>query len=480
MMINRQSGFKIYMSKILVAASFVLFFFSIVFITIAYNVSSMKLAMSNNLIASAADLEKLRERNPDFFTFASLEVKLPAGPLPIPAGGTFEAYLNKMYPQRNISDWSFRYAIAANAGVPGKLTDETYVNSFFNLNSAFERAIVSSYDRPFGDNSVETEFHITSDKNGVLYQHWLNSCLNLLMVSRIGGRALDKKDYAMALMSDLAYLRFSAAERNLGAQHINNIIDYNLYHEYAMSKDIFIDENAYFAGGAELSDKFRTALMKRVEFIKKRPNFAYALKNTVGLLKMKLSGLAMKDKATFYALNLWYGDPDAPFIEVAEKIYAKKDSPCAEFEKIIAEAREKYPIRRNFTTELAYTGDDLLSILKFIKFAINTHPLAPASYMPAYELKQFIYIETRLRLITFGGLARLFYAENKRWPDPAKDLQFMNEAGPAAIDIYTNKPFKIISGKNGDYITIQSEVKEWYDPVKKMRGFVQIEADRPF
>lgn len=480
MMINRQSGVKKYISKILMAASFILFFFSIVFITIAYNVSSMKLAMSANFIAGTADIGKLRERNPDFFTFASLEVKLPDGPVPVPAGGTFEAYLNKNYPLRNTGDWSFRYAVTATAGVPGQLTDETYVNSFFNINRAFDGAIVSSYDRPFRDNLDENGFYIISDKKGILYQHWLASCINLLMISRIGGRALDKKDYEMALMSDVAYLRFSAAERNLGAQHLNNIIDYNLYHEYSMSKDIFIDENAYFTSGPALTDKFRTALMKRVEFIKKRPNFAYALKNTIGLLNLKMSGLALKDKATFYALNLWYGDPNAPFIEAAEKVYAKKDSPCSEFEKILAEAREKYPVRRSFTHELAYTGDDLLSLLKFIKFAVNTHPLEPTSYIPAYELKQYIYIETRLRLITFGGLARLFYAENKRWPDPEADKAFMNAAGPAAVDIYTNKPFKIISGKNGDYITISSEVKEWYDPVKKVSGMVHIKVDRPF
>ncbi len=477
---NKTNDFKKILSKILMAASFVLFFFSIVFITIAYNISSIKSAMSANLKDNSVDMEKLRERNPDFFTFASLEVKLPGGPVPVPAGGTYEAHLNKMYPQRNAGDWNFRYAIAAAAGVPGQLTDEAYVNSFFDINQAFDRAIVSAYDRPFGDNSAETEFYFTSDKNGILFQQWLASCINLLMISKIGWRALYKKDYAMALMSDLAYLRFSAAERNIGAPHLHSILDYNLYHEYAMAKDIFIDENAYFTGGTELTEKFRAALAKRVEFIKKRPKFPLAIKNTVRLLKMKTSGLALKDKATFYALNLWYGDPDAPFIEVAEKIFAKKDSPCAEFEKILADAREKYPIRRSFTHELAYTGDDLLSLLKFIKFAVNTHPIEPTSYIPAYDLRQYVHLETKLRIITFGGLARLFYAENKRWPDPAKDPQFMNAAGPAAIDIYTNKPFGIIKSENGDSVTIRSEVKDWYDPVKKTGGLVQLKVDKPF
>lgn len=475
---SKNYNIKKIISKFLIAASLILFLFSLIFILIAYNVSSMRAAMSAKNKSGFENIEKLKQLYPDYFTLASLEIRFPAAAVPIISGGTFESLLNKMYHGKDMTDWGYRYTIISSLGERFKITDETYLNSFYDMNSRFAEEIITSYDRPFTANDSNAQF-IMHPAGGKLYEQcWLACLINNSMILKIAYRALDKKDYAMALKSDIAYLRFSSAAGVLGDPCLSNIINYDLYTEYSLAGQIYLNEDFYLSGEAPLN-KFKNALLKRVEFIKSRPDFAAAFKNTTAMLKKKTSGLKWKDKATLYALNLWYGDPDDAFIETANLIYLKKGAPYSEFEKILEEARLKYPLKKSFTNELAYTGDDMLSLFKFAKFAVNTHPLAPNTYIPDQELAHFINIDTKFRLVTLGGFARHFYAVNKRWPDLEKDADFLKEAGPSAIDGYSGSPFTITQSEKGDTITIISAAKDWYDHVSKKSDYIKLSAAKP-
>lgn len=475
---SKNYNLKKIISKFLVAASLILFLFSLFFLLIAYNVSSIRAAMSANNKGSFENIEKLKQLYPDYFTLASLEIRFPATAVPIASGGTFESLLNKMYRGKDMTDWGYRYTIISALGEHFKITDETYLNSFYDMNSRFVEEIITSYDRPFTANDSNAQF-IKHPADGKVYEQcWLACVINNSMILKIAYRALDKKDYALALKSDIAYLRFSSAAGVLGDPCLSNIINYDLYTNYNLAKRIYLNEDFYLSGEAPLN-KFKNALLKRVEFIKTRQDFAAAFKNTTAMLAGKTSGLKWKDKVTLYALNLWYGDPDAAFIETARLIHSKKGAPYSEFHKILEEARLKYPLKKSFTNELAYTGDDMLSFFKFVKFAVNTHPLAPNAYIPDQELAHFINIDTKFRLVTLGGLARHFYAVNKRWPALEKDAGFIKEAGPSSIDGYNGRPFTITQSENGDTITIRSAVKDWYDHVSKKKDFIELSVAKP-
>jgi hypothetical protein len=475
---NKNYNLKKIISRFLIAASLVLFLFSLIFMLIAYNVSSMRAAMNENNKGGFENIEKIKQLYPDYFTLASLEIRFPAAALPIAAGGTFESYLNKTYHGKDTADWGYRYTIISSLGEHFKITDEAYLNSFYDMNSRFAEEIITSYDRPFASNDLNAQIILHPADGKVYEQCWLACIINNSMILKIAYRALAKKDYALALKSDIAYLRFSSAAGVLGDPCLSNIINYDLYTEYNLAKQIYLNEDFYLSGEAPLN-KFKDALLKRVEFIKNRPDFAAAFKNTTAMLERKTAGLKWKDKATLYALNLWYGDPDADFIETSKLIYSKKGAPCSEYEKILEDARIKYPLKRSFMNELAYTGDGLLSLFKFVKFAVNTHPLAPNAYIPNQELAHFINTGTKLRLVTLGGFARHFYAVNKRWPDLAKDDDFLKEAGPAAIDAYCGKPFIITQSEDGGKINIKSAAKDWYDHVSKETKYIELNVARP-
>lgn len=478
---NTKNGLRKTLSNALVLASLVLFMFSIIFIVIARNVSSIKSALGGGLDGvSRLDRETFRRSYPDVFLLSSLEVRFPPGPPPLVPGSTFETSLKKKYPVMNFDDMGLKFELLSAIGVAGRITDEAYIDSFFNANREFASAIEYFYGRPFADNSSETVIINLPGAAGDFQKRWMSVYLNILTASKFAERALLKKDHAMALKADLAFLRMSDPDGSVGAPNISNIVDYGLYNEYPLSLDIFINENSFLTGGADLAAMFEEALAKRVEFIKKRPNFAVAIKNSVSLVKSAAENLSWKEKVTYKALNLWYGDPNVPFFEAAEKLYAIRNSPYSQIEKALAAVHEKYPRKRSFSHELAYTGDDLLSLIKFIKYAVSTHPLPPASLVPVHGLRQYIYIETRLRMVTLGGLARLFYASNKRWPDPSKDPEFFEKAGPAAIDMYTGGPYKLTASAGGDKLIIASAVEEWKDPSKKTPGTVTLYAGRPF
>ena len=477
---DKTKNMKKIVTNFLAASAFVSFAFSILFITIAYNVSSMKAALNGTIENNAApDIEKLRALYPDYFTLASLEIKFPAGKIPIIDGSTFEAYLNRMYQGKNINDWSYRYTVISAMGEFNKITDEAYLSAFYNLNASFIKEIVSSYEKPFFENSAETKIYTNLSAGKLYEQNWLAGIINNMMILKIAYRSLDKKDYDMALKSDIAYLRFTSAAGVMGDPCLASILNYDIYSENKFAANIYIKENAYLADGV-MKNKFRNALKKRVEFIKIQPDFAVAVKNTAAMLKTITSGWSLKDRATYHALNLWYGDPNAPFMETSDLIYSKKGSGYSEYEKILYEVRLKYPSKRSFTKELAYTGDDIFSLLGFIKFAINTHPLEPNSHIPIYEFNHYVNIHTKFRLTTLGGLARLFYAENKRWPDLEKDGDFLKEAGIAAIDGYSNKKFRAAECKEDGSMILESALKDWYDPYKKTSENVKLKVPKPF
>jgi SAM-dependent methyltransferase len=64
-------------------------------------------------------------------------------------------------------------------------------------------------------------------------------------------------------------------------------------------------------------------------------------------------------------------------------------------------------------------------------------------------LKDSVGANAKLRLITLAGLARLFHAENKRWPDMNKDTDFIKAAGNAAIDPIDGGKMRLKIDKNG-------------------------------
>lgn len=477
---SKPKNIKKIITNFLAASAFVLFAFSILFITIAYNVSSMKAAMNGVDGDNAGpDIEKLRALYPDYFTLASMEIKFPSSKIPIIPGSTFEAYLSKTYQTRGVEDWGYRYTIISAVGEFNKITDETYISSFYDMNRSFLKEIISSYEKPFFDGSSQVQVLSNSAAGKFYERNWLTGIINNMMILKTAYRALQKKDLDLALKSDIAYLRFTSAAGILGNPCLSNVLNYDIYNENKLAHEIYLNENAYF-NDAGLKDKFRAALLKRLEFIKTRPDFATAVKNTAAQFKNLTAGWKLKDRATYYALNLWYGDPNTPFMEAADMIYSKKGEGYSEYEKILYEVRLKYPVKRSFTRELAYTGDDIFSMIKFIKFAINTHPLEPNTYIPIYEFNHYAGIDTKLRLTTLGGLARLFYAENKRWPDLDKDEGFVKQAGIAAIDGYTNKKFTAAESKEDGSIIFESGLKDWYDPHKKTSVYVKLAVPKPF
>ncbi len=461
---------KKYLYNFLIYSSLFLFLFSLFLLTMAYNVSSVKSALISNSKINYVSIEKLKEANPDFFKLAAMEIKIPDLPIPAAHGGTFEAYINTL--QKSGKD--IKHYIFKELGPNKEITDEIYVNAFFNVNAIFNQEITASYERPFTKNNSET-FNVPDNENDkrTLSKLWKNSIINNSFIIKIANYSIAKKDYQTALKADIASLRYTRAFWSLNAISLENLINCEFYPEFLSSEKLYIKTDEYFHND-ELKRSFKDALQKRVEFIKTQPDFTLALKNTITLIKGKEETLSMKDKLILRSLNLWYGDPNEAFFKTADEIFSNKDSGYSEFKKIISDAFFKNIADESFTHKLAYMNNDVSSILDFIKFAINTHPLKNKTYnYSLLNLDYFIDLNMRLRMITLAGFMRLFYSQNNKWPELSKDSDFVKQADICAIDPYTNKLFEIIKGTDENSLTITSQAEDISDRSKTIKFKVE-------
>ena len=410
--------------------SFAMLFFSVVVLTMAYNVSSIKKMFGEGNQVSTAHAEFCQPA--ELTAFMSIKPQFPDGSIKDKKGKTFEERYAGKPDITNETKISATLAIIEGHGAK---TDLNYCEKFWELNgpARYEISLIAA------DN-----FKAAGPSDGKYSRDELFSkaYANANFSASMMALAIGRGEVSFALDAATAHLLFSKAVADCFVQEtvpikLNYLMPMLTEHENVI-KQLFLTDNACFHT-AETVLKLAKTLEKRVRFIDAVPTFKESVENESKLIKKAAAALPVREKLTLGILELWYGDAHEPYHELARELSGSGKTDYASIIEMTIAAVKKYPHRRTFNQELANSGDGIIPMIKFAWFAVNTNPLA-ANAMMRIPINMLFFIaraDARFRLVTLGGLARFFYYENGRWPDLSKDSDFVKKAGRSAVDPYT-------------------------------------------
>ncbi|HNY11219.1 MAG TPA: hypothetical protein PKK26_06470 [Candidatus Wallbacteria bacterium] len=420
--------------------SFAMLFFSVIVLTMAYSVSSIKKAIGGEGSVAASTTAGFNP-SPGLTVLASIKTQFPAGSIKTAKGKTIEErYAGKTNDARI-------YETLAIIERYGAKTDRDYCEKFWEMNAAgrYEISLIAS-----GDFNATNPVAKKYSREELYSRVYKNTVFSAAMMSL----AVDRGDVSFALDAAAAHLSFSNVLPDCFITdtipiRLNYLMPLIAEHEQVTRK-LLLEENSCFHT-AETILKLAKTLEKRVRFIDSVPTFKESVENESQLIKKAAMDLPVRDKLILGTLNLWYGDPHEPYHELARELANSGKSDYSSVFALLTAAVKKHPRVKNFDRELAYTEDGLIPFIKFIWFAAKNNPLAVnvMSRIPLNMLSFIAKADARFRLITLGGLARFFYYENGRWPDLSKDAEFVKKAGRSAIDPYTGTQMKSKSINGG-------------------------------
>jgi len=484
---NSKKSYKIILIKLIYTFSAFVVLLSLTIIAIAYNVSSLKASMINQNTLTWAEETRLRALNPDYYRLASIEISLPDTPPPVVLSPQLYNSIEKFGPKNNNS--LYKYIIITlmrpsritnvNSSL-NRITDENYLTKFIEINKPLIEEINTTYEKPFKrdkfiDSSAEGIKIFMKNNNVTPGDCNVELCSDAALT--LTDIALQRKKINDALKCDIAVLRLSEI-RKPGPKGLY-YIGHCLFSENNLALKLFIDNDDWLHDITNI-ESLKSALLKRIEFIKIFTGYPELIKYSALCTNHLLKAFSLKDRITLESINLWYGDPNKIFYEASRLLNLKPEMSFNEIQRICRELNQKYPRPKSYNYVLAESGEGVESLFKFLLFVLKTHPL-PEKFgnISEFDLEQFINIHTKLRLTTFGGLMRIFYAENKRWPDLEKDKEFIKTAGPAAIDPYNNKFFEVIKSQTTETLLIKSEAKDYYDHKSKTTDNIKLYLKKP-
>lgn len=328
----------------------------------------------------------------------------------------------------------------------GPGVDPGYCEKFWNMNERARSEISRAAAGDFSFAGATAEVIASLQMKGATSQEaMIRRIFNARHYSASMTRvAVFRGDYAFALDEYVASLQFGETARivysaptTAGLSFRMSVAEGDKY-----TSDLFLSDGAFFAS-SKMVARFAKAIGSRMETFDEMPTFAAAITEESRLIRNVSAALPFRDKLALGALDLWYGDPHGPFHEVAREIAISKRTDYSAYFDIMNAAMARHPRPASFTRELAYTGDSIVDLFRFVKFAVSTHPLASSTHhFPIFDLDRTAKSDAHSRTVTLGALARLFYYENGRWPDLSKDAEFVKNAGKAATDPYTNTPMR--------------------------------------
>jgi len=435
-MMNEKMISKKTVVKMIYVLSFALLFFSVIVLTMAYSVSSIKRAIGGEGGAQAPHDSGFNPP-PELTALASIKTQFPEGIIKTENGKPLEERYGRTHDTTREVRISHTLAIIERHGAG---TDRDYCEKLWEMNGPARQTIslIAS-----GDLSAVKPSAEKYSRNKLYSLIYGNANFSAAMMRL----AVDRGDVSFALDAASANLTFARVLPDCFITdtipiRLNYLMPLLAEHE-DVTRKLFLSENSCF-NTAETALKLAQTLEKRVRFIDSVPTFKESVENESKLIKKAAAALPIRDKFILGAFNLWYGDPHEPYHELASELAdSGKDDYSSVFE-LLSAAIKKHPPAKRFDSELASTEDGFIPFVKFIWFAARNNPLAinVMSRIPLNSLSFIAKADARFRLITLGGLARLFYYENKRWPDLSKDAGFVKKAGKSAVDPYTGTPMR--------------------------------------
>jgi len=406
--------------------AFALLFFSAVVLTMAYSVSSIKKMIGEGGPASKPSGFSL---TPELTALMSIKTGFPTGYIKTLSGKN----LRERY--SNISNMTTQIRNSETLAIIrefGSKTDRDYCEKLWNLNeqARYEISLIAADNfacmKPIDASALSSIEIFTRAHENFKFS---DAMLKL---------AIERNDPSFAIDAAAANLSFSKALVNCFiSEKIPDMICYMFMIASQRTGNIdrlFLWEKTCFQT-PETILKFAAALEKRIRFIDSVPSFTEAVANQSELIKKAAANLPVREKLTLGMLNLWYGDPNEPYHEFARELVKSGKTDYFSLDKIMMNVMKKNTYRNTYTRELANSGDGIIAMFKFARFAINTHPLANSGMrFPGQIFADIQQYDSWFRIVTLGGLARCFYYENSRWPDLSKDEAFVKKAGKAAID----------------------------------------------
>lgn len=236
--------------------------------------------------------------------------------------------------------------------------------------------------------------------------------------------AIDRKDYRTALHIDAALTRIARAAAVAGYDLpglFGVIIQYDVM--TIAGKE---PARVYLECDGALQDPQSLAAVK--EALKVRaasiPLFFAAgdgLRMENACSTALLSVTREQNPITMSILDLWYDKPENFFAGMTNAINTIPKGMGAALVKSMKSYHE------------LFAGDDKPGMMRWVKI----HPHFSMTGFPDYFSKiaaKSVKSEAVNRLITLGGLSRIFYIENGGWPELDKNKDFLAAAGMAAID----------------------------------------------
>lgn len=474
-------GFKRKLSIALYAASIMLFMFSAFILFMVHNVKKMNFSEdSENKYSSAEIIQKLKASNPDLYYIGNVKVFFPEHEKftfsstvenglkfakskinaclkelavhkeKIGSNAGKETGIIKFY--RNI----INSTVAHYAVLDLNNVDRGYTDEFWRMNEPLKNEISAAYRRPLAIVNATSE-NLFERMNYDFFEfdkYFFEPEEKRKYLSLLQKIAASKGDNEFRMQITYYFWRLVAAEtflcrRNGYLIESLNKWGYVVAHEGLSYGSIFLYDNGILSD-EKIRRSAKDVLLKMVEFLDSKPEMTAAIDFDCERTIKKMKKMKTSDKLTCGVLNLWYGDPYQPLIDLQAKVNGGPKMGLKEIEIFMNEYWKKSRSGKRYVDVLANSGNDILSMYKFIKFSVNMHPFAArAGKIDVPDTMTFACYETYVRLVTLGGLARLYYAEYGRWPDLSKDMDFRKEAGIAAVDPYDNSDIKIETMSNG-------------------------------
>jgi hypothetical protein len=298
----------------------------------------------------------------------------------------------------------------------------------------FEKLSLKQTDKTY-DESVKEPFSEKIIERGAHRKLTNLVCLALL--------AADTADIEFAAAADIFLLKLirSFAYYNNRYMSVSGAVAQylSLKAVSGLSKRLYID-NGDLLSNAAAAEKIRKSLIIRANssgiFSKADRAVYYLMVLTMKRLKIYNDEYPL----TTAFFNMWYGGSFPLESKWFGGVKMLKTSGFAEIKKILSGLEKD--LKDNYAP-----GDRSFSSALSVNPLISHQFRGPIEYEKVYsKLGEGVAV---FRLTTLGGLARLFYLKNGRWPDLNSDKEFNKEAGESAIDPMNDERMKFLPMADG-------------------------------
>lgn len=417
-------------SKIIKYVFMVLILTGVLTAVIAYNFSKMTgNAETNRLFSPAAS-----GSGTDFSAWPYIEDRLQWGTLEIkfPRGISYAGH--DAEGRLIFMTGSDEIAAGVNKTEFYEINSELRTKIIMNCAVEFEKLSLKQTDKTY-DESVKYPFGEKIIERGAHRKLTNLACLALL--------AADTADIEFAAAADIFLLKLirSFAYYNNRYMSVSGAVAQylSLKAVSGLSKRLYID-NGDLLSNAAAAEKIRKSLIIRAKSsgIFSRADRAVYYLMALTMKRMKIYNDEYPLTTAFF--NMWYDGSFPLKRKWLHGVTDMKTSGFAEIKNILS------GLEKDFKDNYA-PGE------RSISSALRVHPLishqfrGPLEYEKVYsKLGEGVAL---FRLTTLGGLARLFYLKNGRWPELNKDKNFIKEAGESAIDPMNDERMKFIAMADG-------------------------------